>query len=188
MKRVSIFAMLSIAIFLVSFSTTRQNYHAPISTKDTTKPKLSPQEKAAIDQALLSLKQIDWDKINKEIRDAVAGINFEKIQADIETSLKNIQWDQIRKSIKDIPSKEMEQQIRESIQKAQQEVEKSRKQIEKIKKGELEKMQQEIERSRKELEQVKEELRKTDKSDVTFWDFHSATKSEKERPAFFMYI
>lgn len=188
MKQVSIFATMIVAIFLVSLSPTRQNFHAPIINSDTTPPKLSAQEKAAIEQALLTLKQIDWDKINKEIKDAIAGINFEKIQAEIDASLKNVQWDQVRKSIRDINTEEMQQQVRESIQKAQQEMEKSRKQIEKIKKGELEKMQQEIERGRKELERVIEEIRKADKSDVTFWIFPPSTKLEKEKVSFFMYI
>ncbi len=188
MKQVSIFAMVFIAIFLVSFSSSRQNHLAPIAYSDTTPPNLSAQQEAAIEQALQSLKQIDWDQINKQIKDAIAGIDFSKIQNEIESSLKSIQWDEIRKSIRDINSKEMQLQIRESIQKAQQEIEKSRKQMEKIKNGELKKMQQEIERSHKEMEKLREELKKSGKSDVTYWFFPSGSNQAKERLPFFIYI
>jgi beta-lactamase regulating signal transducer with metallopeptidase domain len=69
--------------------------------QDSTKPGVvvvSPEEKAATEalkKALKALEEIDWNKLEKELKAAGDKIDFVKLQEELKKSLKQIDWEKV---------------------------------------------------------------------------------------------
>lgn len=183
-------AGLIISLGLIAWTGGPGNYPANSVQNHDTVPKKSgrdlDKELKDLEQgkkALSDLKDKDWDKIHRDIENAMKNIDFEKIRLqteaaiekidfdkigkDIEASLAKIDFDKIEKDIQlavDEVSKIDKEQIKKEIEKARTEVNEQlqkkewRKEMEEVKKIDLKHLEQEMEKVRKDLAKVKDEL------------------------------
>ncbi len=141
-----------------------------------------------LDEARKSLNEIkdkDWDKIQRDVEEAIEKIDFQKIGREVEESIRKVDMEKIGKEIEDaiskIDFKKIEQdveaalnevskidreKIRQDIQKVGKDLEEQlekkewRKEIEEMKKIDMEKIKMDMEKARKEVLRVKEDLKR----------------------------
>ena len=155
---------------------------------------------------LSDLKNKNWEKVEKDIEDAMKKIDLEKIRIQAEQALSKIDMEKIGKEIeeslrkidfkkieKDIEaalselSKIDEEKIKEDIQKAFKEVDEQlqkkewRKEMEEAKKVNIEEVEKEMEKVKMEMARLKDEL-KIEKLDLkeTMTKAHAEIEKAKE--------
>jgi hypothetical protein len=110
-----------------------------------------------------ALKQIDLDKIQKDVENSLKNVDIDNIMKTVDLSLKNIDLDKIladvRNSLKDLDLDKNSDEINKAMQEAKQEVEKARDEIKNIDRKEIDK---ELENAKLEIEKTKSEIRKID--------------------------
>lgn len=121
----------------------------------------------------IELKNIDWEKISKEVSQSLKELDLNKIQLEVSKSLKEVDWDKISKEVKESLSKVDMDKIKLEIEKAMSEVknvnmEELKKELDNVKK-ELEEnklnikvnVEKELEKAREEIKKAKVELTET---------------------------
>lgn len=139
---------------------------------------------------LENLKDHDWDKIERDVEEALAKIDFDKVRLQAEVAIKKVDMEKLGKEIEDAISKidfrKIEQdieaamdelpkidkeKIKQDIQKSGKELEEKlekkewRSEMEEVKKINLDEINKEMEKVHKELSKMKEDL-KTEKFDM----------------------
>ncbi|MGI8950448.1 MAG: hypothetical protein ACR2FN_02575 [Chitinophagaceae bacterium] len=65
----------------------------------------------------VELKKIDFDKINKEVKEAISKIDFNKINQDVQNSLQKIDWDKMKVDVEKSMQEAKEQVAKINTQK-----------------------------------------------------------------------
>jgi chromosome segregation ATPase len=140
-----------------------------------------------LEQAKENLKDVDWDKIQQSVDDAVKNIDFSKIQEQIDEAMKHVDMEKINRqveaSLKSIDFEKIQEQVNESLknvdtyidkEEIKKELDEARKEVEKelknskewkkdweaTKKANKEEIQSALEKSRKEVAKAMEKLDK----------------------------
>jgi len=125
--------------------------------------------KKSLEIAEKSIKQIDWDKISKQVELSIKQIDMAKLQIEINKSIKSIDWNKMEKeferSMKEIDMKKIQAEIDKAMLDVKKEM--NSKEFKK----EMEKLRKDLEIKKKEwkmeIEKNKEELKKTNKEYVS---------------------
>ncbi len=134
MKRLFFIRILlaSIAIMgvLSSFTSNHFNQHSPVNFRDTIiVPNIQKEVDESLAQALKEIKAVDWEKVNSEIKNAIAKVDLIKIQAEVQNALKSVRFDEMQKalneSMKKLNSQQIQKEMQESLRQAQSELQKA---------------------------------------------------------------
>ncbi len=139
----------------------------------------------AMEQATNALKQIDKEKLSREINQAMKEVDFSKIQSEINKALKEVDMDRIQREIndalKEVDTEKIQREVKNALkevdmEKIQREIKESMSNIkwdelkvemEKAKNINLDKMDLKLDEISKELEKIGPEIRKSmDKAKV----------------------
>ena len=108
-----------------------------------------------------SFKDIDFQKISKQVQESLSKINFDKIRAEINHSMKSIDMEKIKaeieKSLKDIDTDKINAEIKKAVKEATASINSKeiRKALENVKKIDFDKLKEEMNNVKKDLEQNK---------------------------------
>lgn len=128
--------------------------------------------KKSLEIAEKSIKQIDWDKISKQVELSIKQIDMEKLQMEINKSIKSIDWtkmeNEIERSMKEIDMKKMQAEIDKAMIDVKKEINSKefKKEMEKLKRD-LEIKKKALRQAQDEMEKNKEELKKLNREYVT---------------------
>ena len=121
--------------------------------------------KKSLEMAEKTMKQIDWNKISKEIGESMKQIDMAKLQMEIDKSMKAIDWDkmkaEINRSMKEIDMSKMKMDIEKEIHSALKNIntDELKKNMEEIKKLNFDDLKKEMENLKKEMELNKDHFK-----------------------------
>ena len=109
-----------------------------------------------------ALKNVDFEKIEKDVENAMKSIDMEKIMKDVDQSVKSIDLDKIladvKFSMKDIDWDKHSSEINDALKEARQELEKAKIEIKDI---DMKEISKEIEKAKLEIEKVNQSSRRS---------------------------
>ena len=110
-----------------------------------------------------ALKNIDFDRISKDVEHSLKSIDMDKIMKDVELSIKNIDMDKIladvKSSLKDVDWDKHSSEINQALKEAREELEKTKIEIKDI---DMKEISKELEKAKMEIEKSKIEFKKLD--------------------------
>ena len=124
--------------------------------------------KKSLEMAEKSMKEIDWNKISKEVEQSMKQIDMAKIQMEIDKSMKAIDWekslrqaqDEINRSMKEIDMTKMKFDMEKELNNAMKGIsEEMKKSMEEIKKINFDELKKEMENLKKEMELNKDHFK-----------------------------
>ena len=121
--------------------------------------------KKSLEMAEKSMKEIDWNKISKEVEQSMKQIDMAKLQMEIDKSMKAIDWEKIKaeinRSMKEIDMSKMKMDIEKEIHGALKNIntDELKKSMEEIKKINFDDLKKEMENLKKEMELNKDHLK-----------------------------
>lgn len=125
--------------------------------------------KESLEMAEKSMKEIDWNKISKEVEQSMKQIDMAKLQMEIDKSMKAIDWekslrqaqDEINRSMKEIDMSKMKLDIEKELKNVRKNInsEEMKKSMEEIKKINFDELKKEMENLKKEMELNKDHFK-----------------------------
>jgi len=112
-----------------------------------------------------TLKEIEWDKMSKEIEASLKSIDLDKIRTEVSASLDKVDMEKIKKEIDRSVRAINTEKINEEIKKAMEEVKANlnspefKKNMEEVKKINTEKLEEELRKAKTELEKNKVDMK-----------------------------
>jgi hypothetical protein len=122
--------------------------------------------KKSLEMAEKSMKEIDMNKISKQIEQSMKQIDISKLQLEIEKSMKQVDWDKMKseidRSMKDVDLNKMKLELEKEINGEMKNINRQeiKKSLEEIKKINFDDLKKEMENLKKEMELNKDHLTK----------------------------
>lgn len=166
MKLVRIFTIPACAaVFVLALSSFKKGGGSKTlntNQSDTLIPSATQKEiDQSIQRAMKEIQSIDWNKINDEWKQSIAGIDFSAIGKQVRDAMNSIRWDEINKSVNkasgEINSKKFIKELRKNMNQIQSELKKSFKEMDKNKQN-FKKQQENLKKEQMKLELLKREL------------------------------
>ena len=113
------------------------------------------------------LKDIDFDKISREVQESIGKIDFDKMRAEIDHSLKGLDMEKLKaelqKSLKEVDNAKINAEIKKAIKDATASMnsDQIRKSLEEVKKMDFEKLKGEMKTLIEELEKNKVNIKES---------------------------
>ncbi len=121
--------------------------------------------KKSLEMAEKSLKEIDFDKISKQVEQSMKQIDMAKLQTEINNSMKAIDWDKMKmeidRSMKEIDLTKIKMNIEKEVRDAMKDIntDELKKSMEELKRINFDDLKKEMENLKKEMELNKDHLK-----------------------------